>query len=94
MRMRRCACACGARAAVRVCVRCASGVRAVHVRRTRVARGAHALRTLAAHSFEELAALTGCYETRFPPLVRAHPGGACAALNRRLSLTERRFLDP
>ena len=34
---------------------------------------AHALRTLAAHSFEELGALVGCYESKLvPPLLRVH----------------------
>ena len=42
---------------------------------------AHALRTLAAHSFEELGALVGCYESKLvPPLLRVHSGGTCAAM--------------
>lgn len=38
------------------------------------------LRTAIAHSFEGLAREGGCFEARFPPLLRVHPGGACAAL--------------
>ena len=40
----------------------------------------HCLRTIAVHTFEALEDFVGCIETGFPPVLRAHPGGTCAAL--------------